>query len=586
MGNQFTFLRNLLFILLTAFPLGAVARVVDADRAARVAAAFLRLSQTRGESSLHPVWNSGDRGDGTRAGEEALYYVFERGEGRGFVVVAGDDRVRPVLAYSSQGAAPRPGNLPGGLVWWLDFVSAQIRRARQSGVEDAGVARQWAQTEMGRVEVQLQTAEWNQGFPFNRQCPAVGSEHCLTGCGPTAAAIIMRYHQWPAKGRGVAEAYTTEKGMTVPARDLDHAYDWSHMPMGGSGYVEVEAEAVSTLMADIGHAIGADYGLRETSAFVNPQILAEHFDYHPGIYWTWRRNFTEDRWLGMLKNELDAGCPVLYSGQGTPFGHYFVFDGYAEGDYFHVNWGWGGYCNGFFTISAMNPQNGYSFNEDQYAIFGFRPNDGSEPEDWLCISDDTDVQLDEEVEQGKPFSFCSFYFYNRTQLLFEGLLRVVLVNREGKPKEVVSPEYPCVAQADSYSSISDWRTCTINGPIDFGDRLHFYYKSKNSDEWHLIRPLNDQVTNWEIPVADESDIAGSTSFTFDRLHRTITLSTKKGVAARLFSESGEDLSPHLSIEGTTIRIPVRGLPAGRCTVRLTKGADTKELSFSVKPYTR
>ena len=36
-------------------------------------------------------------------------------------------------------------------------------------------------------------------------------------------------------------------------------------------------------------------------------------------------------------------------------GHAFVIDGYKD-ESFSVNWGWGGYCDGFYRIGALNPE--------------------------------------------------------------------------------------------------------------------------------------------------------------------------------------------------------------------------------------
>ena len=604
MRHRITALWRLLLVLLTMMPAGAKAEVVSVERAAGVAARFLRLPATRGGEAVRLAWHSGRLSADTRAGEAPLYYVFEPTSGHGFVMVAGDDRVRPVLAYALQGKAPQPDRLPEGLAWWLGNISNQIRRARQDNAsaaeaksanqstevkrQRAEIAKQWSRGMAGSIMVLLETAEWNQGFPFNQQCPIMNGEYCLTGCSQTAAAIVMRYHRWPPQGRGVTEAYTTySTGLYVPARNLNHAYDWDNMPTGSSGFTYPQGQAISTLMADIGRAAQADYGVNETSAYVGPELLYTYFDYSPDMYAAWRENYSDERWFSMVKGELDAARPLLYSGGGGSRGrHAFVLDGYTDDDYFHVNWGWGGYYSGFYTLEALNPGTDY-YSGDQSAIFGVRPNAGGEVKEWLVVSDNRDIQLyTDEVEEGKPFFFSSFYFFNRTALPFDGWVRVGLVDREGKLKGVVSQECVCVAREGCYSAIDDWGTCTIKGPIDFGDRLRFYYKAKGSGEWHLIGPANDGVTNWQVPVVDELSIADATSLTFNRLRRSITLSTKPGVSATLRAEDGADLSSSLYVEDTTIRIPLTDLPAGTHTVRLTKGRDVKELSFTVKPYTR
>jgi len=42
-----------------------------------------------------------------------------------------------------------------------------------------------------RPVVLMETAEWNQREPYNLQCPMIGQRNCLTGCVPTAYAIVM-----------------------------------------------------------------------------------------------------------------------------------------------------------------------------------------------------------------------------------------------------------------------------------------------------------------------------------------------------------------------------------------------------------
>ena len=616
MRNGITSFVRLLILLLVMSPLGALARVVGVDQAARVVATFLRVPQTRGGDGVRLAWHSGRLDRTTRAGEEPLFYVFEPTSGRGFVIVSGDDAVQPVLAYSLRDAAPRLGDMPEGLVWWLDNMSAQIRAVRESGggelsgdrssnagkqdgnVADevaklrARVAKQWAQAAPGNIVTLLTTALWNQDRYFNWFCPTVGGKSCYTGCGPTAVAIMMRYYRWPRAGRGVAEAYTTySTGLSIPARDLNHAYDWDLMPLTyTNSCTNAQAEEVSKLMFDIGCAIQADYGVKETGAYIDPAVLYKNFDYHPNLSWEMRENYADAPWLSMLKEELEAERPVVYSGLGLGnAGHYFILDGYTADDYFHVNWGWGGYDNGFYTLSALIPAGGSypgGFSDNQWALINFCPNDGCDPSNWLRLIS-TFALFDDGVVPGKPFKFHYVDLMNYTPVDFEGHVRACLVSREGRVKEVVSQEMPCKAEAmNGYFIGGSDMLCTINGSIDFGDRLRIYYKSNTSDEWYPVIARIGESTAWEIPVADEYSIAESTSFTFDRRGRIITLTTKSGVIVRLFSAVGEDLSSYLQTEGTTIRIPVKQLQPADYTLRLSKGRDTKELTFSVKPYTR
>ena len=65
---------------------------------------------------------------------------------------------------------------------------------------------------------------------------------------------------------------------------------------------------------------------------------------------------------------------MLYFGQSaTDGGHAFIVDGYADGKY-HINWGWNGYCDGFFTLDNLNPnmENGFNLGQEM-VINAWRP---------------------------------------------------------------------------------------------------------------------------------------------------------------------------------------------------------------------
>ena len=71
-----------------------------------------------------------------------------------------------------------------------------------------------------------------------------------------------------------------------------------------------------------------------------------------------RDNYSLEDWMNLLDAELQAKRPVMYSGNSSTVGHQFVCDG-SDGDgLYHINWGWGGYQDGYFDISLLNPDKG------------------------------------------------------------------------------------------------------------------------------------------------------------------------------------------------------------------------------------
>jgi len=306
----------------------------------------------------------------------STYYIFTGSDGKGFAIISAEDIVRPVLGYSANAELTTDGELPVPLIQWLNDISSQIEKARENGIQQShAVAEQWKAASIGNTIVKLETAEWGQGYPFYNQCPNDQGERCITGCVPTAYAILMRYYRYPLTGRGNTKQYTTStKGIKVVERSLNHVYDWDNMPMKYTAgkYTTTQATNVATLMADIGAALKVDYTTYNTTGRLGQGTLFSNFDYHPGIS---RRKdaFSADEWGKMIRNELDLNRPVIYRASNPKEGgHAFILDGYTDNNYFSVNWGWGGAYNGFFTLDALMP-NGITYNSAQVAYLNTIP---------------------------------------------------------------------------------------------------------------------------------------------------------------------------------------------------------------------
>ena len=251
------------------------------------------------------------------------------------------------------------------------------------------------------------TTTWNQAPYYNDLCPYDYEEDArsVTGCAATAMAQLMKYWNWPTQGYGshsYIPANHPEYG-TLSADFGNTIYDWDNMPNALTPESSsAEINAVATLMYHCGvsmemnyspHGSGAYaisyYGQLEYSA---ENALRDFFGYSPSLNGQCRSYryldgddtptyevYPYDEWMSMLIDDLDANRPIYYGGQGPDGGHGFIFDGYDNNEFFHVNWGWAGYADGYFTIDALEPAPGgigggsYQFNYDQTAIFGVEP---------------------------------------------------------------------------------------------------------------------------------------------------------------------------------------------------------------------
>ena len=577
----------------------AFAGNVTEQQARRVAVAFFQSApQTRvSESDLRLVRDS--ESSLTRSsGAAPAYYVFDNVSGGGFVIVAGDDVASPVLGYSFTEEFPE-GTLPPNVQDWLDGLREEINAARRGGWEaEAAVTRAWQNTRSGDVVVDLETARWDQGAPYNKLCPLYRTAQTYTGCTATALAIIMRYHQWPERGVGTLPAYvTTTNHLTIPAQKLGHAYDWDNMPLDyGRSYTQAQAQAVATLMRDCGYMLESDYGTDDnggTGAYVDAVLrVAEYMDYDKSIRCVMRDSYTSSEWYELMQDELDSSRPILYTGSSEEAGHAFVLDGYTTDNYYSVNWGWSGYYNGYFLLSALDPEGqgagggSGSYNNGQVAVIGIQKDKGGEyVEDIRFYPYEAEgvlyngISTLSTISTNLPFYFSAGMFINMGQQAFNGEVLFAMTDKNGQFVE----ELGTLTLELDPSYMTGWSKiqATITAPIQKGYRLRAYYRSENTPEWTLVRGNDEEGCVWEYILLDEYTIEQSTSFTYNKNDRKIYLTVSNGISVSLTDASGKAYNQTIRREGTSVTVNAILLPVGTYTLTLQRGNEQKDLRFTI-----
>ena len=238
------------------------------------------------------------------------------------------------------------------------------------------------QATMGE-KVYLETANWGQNSPFNKQIFTSygGSTNAKAGCVPTAYAIVMRYHEFPTEGTSKT-LYNCQASTYVEI--TDRVYDFSKMPLtNGSGWTEEQQTEVAKFFSHVLHAcfpssIGT--GATTVNEGQTSKVLNDYFNYQL-INASYQANFTMEQWAEKLRESIDKGCPVPYAANNSGTGdtrHMFVVDGYTTNGYFHFNFGWSGSGNGWFKLDNITPSQGdnYSWNgnSQHYALFNLAPN--------------------------------------------------------------------------------------------------------------------------------------------------------------------------------------------------------------------
>lgn len=427
----------------------------------------------------------------TTASPSDAYYVFNNDAG-GFVIIAGDDAVTPVLGYTSTGSFDAE-NLPDGLKDLLKSYERQI-----AALGDNYVANQTATRAAFTGEKLLKTAEWNQMAPFNKYTP----KNYVTGCVATAGAIVMKHHGYPAKGTG-SHSYTWN-GQDLTA-NFEHDYDWANMPTKYTVGNDEAFDGVARLMSDLGVAVEMKYAKGGSGASMEDLLTAlkKYFGYSKYARLLAIADLGAEVWNDRLRAEIDANRPILYSAvDSNKGGHSFVIDGYKD-ESFSVNWGWGGYCDGFYRIGALNPETGGKplgdkYNLSQSAVFSLQPSDGEE-----VISNLGFIKVDgyletmnmnvTDVKADKKLNLYLLPLQSQGDNLFTGEVAIALKNAKGKTRKVFGAKTIKDFEPSFYNPL-----ITLEGscPVDAqeGDYLAIVSKEDGTDEYvEILGPDAEEV---------------------------------------------------------------------------------------------
>lgn len=422
------------------------------------------------------------------------YYMFRNKEDNRLVVISGDQRMQSILGYTDN--AIEDNMMPDGLAELLTTYKRQYAALSPDCQTEC-------KSNLNKGERLLKTPDWGQWAPFNLRTPL----SYPTGCAATAMSIVMRYHQWPVMGQGSKTHIWKDSVMTA---DFEHTrYDWDNMPMSYDSYTTAQAEAVSLLMRHAGIAVEMYYAAESSGARQSlvPGALTQYFRYAATTRLVSAADYDAATWEKMMRSEIDADRPVIYTGESTMGrgSHGFVLDGYRD-NLFHFNFGWNGSGNGYFAISAFSSTStAFEFANQQQAVIGIKPlrEDNCAPLTLECegkyegfYSDLTTLTANTSV---------SIHLSSLTALRqWNGKLRWELCDAEGNVKEAF-----------------DSKTVSINGgnsqPIDFsfapsttatkGSYLRLMACENGKEEWTFVLNAKGQEVRMDayerkVPVVE------------------------------------------------------------------------------------
>jgi len=372
-------MKHLLFgILVIVFSLSVHAKQVDVQTAQRVGLSY--YFEHAGQfvpvdiKSLDVSSTFTEFSDGN-----AVYYIFNINP-KGYVIVAADDIATPVIGYSYESGLD-PSKMPEGLKYWLSVVKKEIAyaiKAKISASENIKSLWDYYSTQTpenlsinkAKVIAPLLTSTWNQDIYYNQFCPAAAGgpdDKAYAGCVATAMSQIMYYYRYPTTGNG------THGGINFGTT----TYQWDNMLDDLGNY----NEAVATLLYHCGKAVNMWYAADGSGANSEdiPAAVEDHFRYNSTCSFNLKYTYTTTSWNNLLKANLDAKHPMVYSGSDNGSGgHAWNCDGYDASTNFHMNWGWSGYANGFYSLADLTAAGSY-FGSFQGAICEFYPPTASYP---------------------------------------------------------------------------------------------------------------------------------------------------------------------------------------------------------------
>ncbi len=524
--------------------------------------------------------------------ENPPYYVYGTRRG-GFVIVAGDDRLQPVIGWAPEGSLSG-GTVPENMASWLDMwggIVDDIRSGRLGA--QSGASRQWEELYSGRQMLSynqynqsrvLETASWDQEAPYNLFCP----DGAVAGCVAVTAAIVMRYHRWPQAGSGMLPGYeftdTDGKNHSVESIPLGHTYGWDNMPLTVDDSTDASAlEAVAQLLLETGVMVCSVYGSTATIASADDLYdgLTTYYGYDAGAIRLSHRFYDNDEWCALLIDNINTTGPLIYTASNGTSGHAFVVDGYSGSNQFHINWGWGGRGNGYFTMPEFA-----RYTESHTALFNIKPDAGGvAPDDLLISSNGASVGLispETEFRRGEPFEVRCTYFVNASKRPFEGEVALAVKHRDGTIGEILYSDHLTLRPRAGYQM--RYSDCIITEAILPGDCICLWYRSAVTPEWTFVHADIESGDAAQIPIADAESLEEATSMVYTASSGMLEITTKPDAEWALLDEWGASSTWGASFEDGLITIDTKQYKKGSYYLTLTKGDDVKtvELVFGSK----
>ncbi|MDR1120956.1 MAG: thiol protease/hemagglutinin PrtT, partial [Dysgonamonadaceae bacterium] len=357
----------------------------------------------------------------TSAAEQIpYYYVLGNQQEKGWLILSGDDRILPVIAYSETGAFSRETNPT--FDWWMEEKAKEIQAIlsdfQTNTLRSTAVHQGWIALLSGAaynpstpnplrsISNYTQGQDLLAGIKWN-QWGSNSADNKDAGCVATAMGQVLKY--WGNKknltqlqGRGSYEYIDHASNNALRRVDFSSkTYNLKDMPESTA------SDEIRDLLYDLGVSVRMAYASDGSGALNSmiPSALFSHFGFKPAEYME-NSHYSDNwpRWEAKIVQEIEAERPVVYGGESAKGGHSFVLSGYKTGaltnEYF-FNWGWSGVSDGWFVLRLSQPIIDYQLEQD--AVFGIEPYENGDKYE-LTLSDLTLVSTDAICTKNNKFT--------------------------------------------------------------------------------------------------------------------------------------------------------------------------------------
>ncbi|MBE6294666.1 MAG: hypothetical protein E7090_08310 [Bacteroidales bacterium] len=361
-----------------------------------------------------------------------IYEVSDKNNKHGFAIILNDTIHPKILGYSDNSRF-NIENIPSNVEFWL-----------KSYINNKSDNKEKIKIDLAKKEVEplLGNTMWGQSEPFNSKCPTYIKQNCLTGCVATGMAQVMYYHKYPRCGNGYISYSTSSLGINVTRNLNNYPIEWELMLDNYTNdYSQKNADAVADLMFSCGASVNMDYATGASGAkqYMLLGAYINNFKYDKDAFFAIRDFCDDENWHNLLLNELNENRPVNYGGTSSvDGGHSFVIDGYKILDnenfpYYHINWGWEGFCDGYYLLSDMCPvSNGISYSESGFTgvhqmLLGVKPEDNIDQNRNIFFANEYNVSST-LVPSGCNVKISIPEIYNMSLNTFNGEIKAYLIS--------------------------------------------------------------------------------------------------------------------------------------------------------------